>query len=153
VQDHNRENEKFSFPKLIPRTFTDNVLFIFNLILKQGILQCYKLKYQFITRRSMKISELCSMIEESIHTGKYPFESQQQKNLAKSVKIINRSNSDDLKSNDIKIEVRIQDLYTLNNYVANIEHLPGIIEMDILDSFKMLCRRADRVSSDLITKI
>jgi hypothetical protein len=25
--------------------------------------------------------------------------------------------------------------------------------MDILDSFKMLCRRADRVSSDLITKI
>jgi hypothetical protein len=93
------------------------------------------------------------MIEESIHTGKYPFESQQQKNLAKSVKIINRSDSDDLKSNDIKIEVGLKKLYVLNNYVANIEHLPGIIEMDILDSFKMLCRRADRVSSDLITNI
>lgn len=153
MQDHNRENEIFSFPKLFPRTFTDNVLFIFNLILKQGTLHCYKLKYQFITRRSMKISELCSMIEESIHTGKYPFESQQQKNLAKSVKIINRSDSDDLKSNDIKIEVRLKKLYILNNYVPNIEHLPGMIEMDILDSFKMLCRRADRVSSDLITNI
>jgi hypothetical protein len=94
------------------------------------------------------------MIEESIHTGKYPLESQQQKNLAKSVKIINRSDSDDLKSNDIKIEVRLNKLYVLNNYVPNIEHLPGMIEMDILDSFKMLCRRAERISSsDLITKI
>jgi len=93
------------------------------------------------------------MIEESIHAERYPLESQQQKNLAKSVKIINRSDSDDLKSNDIKIEVGLKKLYVLNNYVANIEHLPGIIEMDILDSFKMLCRRADRVSSDLITNI
>ena len=58
----------------------------------------------------MKISELCSMIEESIHAGKYPLESQQQKNLAKSVKIINRSNSEDLKSNEIKIEVRLKKL-------------------------------------------
>ena len=101
----------------------------------------------------MKISELCSMIEESIHAGKYPLESQQQKNLAKSVKIINRSNSEDLKSNDIKIEVRLKKLYILNNYVPNIEHLPGMIEMDILDSFKMLCRRAERISSDFITNI
>ena len=101
----------------------------------------------------MKISELCSMIEESIHAGKYPLESQQQKNLAKSVKIINRSNSEDLKSNDIKIEVRLKKLYVLNNYESNIEHLPGMIEMDILDSFKMLCRRAERISSDLITNI
>lgn len=101
----------------------------------------------------MKISELCSMIEGSIHAGRYPLESQQQKNLAKSVKIINRSDSDDLKSNDIKIEVRIQNLFVLNNYVSNIEHLPGIIEMDILDSFKILCRRMGRISSDLITNI
>jgi hypothetical protein len=93
------------------------------------------------------------MIEESIHTGKYPFDSQQQKNLAKSVKIINRSDSDDLKSNDIKIEVRLKNLYILNNYVPNIEHLPGMIEMDILDSFKMLCRRTERISSDSITNI
>jgi len=101
----------------------------------------------------MKISDLCNMIQESILTGKYPLENEIQKNFAKTVKIINRSNSEDLKSNDIKIEVRIQDLYTLNNYVANIEHLPGIIEMDILDSFKMICRRLGRISPDMITNI
>ena len=88
----------------------------------------------------MKISELCSMIEESIHTGKYPLENQ-QKNIAKLVKVFNRSDSEDLKCKDI------------NNYIPNIEHLPGIIEMDILDSFKMLCRRLERISSDKITNI
>ncbi|HEY9490869.1 MAG TPA: hypothetical protein VIP56_02700 [Nitrososphaeraceae archaeon] len=93
------------------------------------------------------------MIEESIHAEKYPLENQEQKNFAKLVKITNRSESDDLKSNDIKIEVRIQNLFVLNNYVPDIEHLPGIIEMDILDSFKMLCRRAQRVSSDFISEI
>ena len=86
----------------------------------------------------MKVSELCRMIEESIHAEKYPLENQEQKNFAKLVKITNRSESDDLKSNDIKIEVRIQNLFVLNNYVPDIEHLPGIIEMDVLDSFKML---------------
>ena len=101
----------------------------------------------------MKISELCSMIQESIQAGRYPIENENQKKYAKLVKILNRSDTEDLKSNDIRIEVRIQDLFTLNNYVANIEHLPGIIEMDILDSFKMLSKRADRVSSDLITSI
>ena len=101
----------------------------------------------------MKVSELCKMIEESIHTEKYPLEDQEQKNFAKSVKITNRSESDDLKSNDIKIEVRIQNLFVLNNYVPDIEHLPGIIEMDILDSFKILCRSIGRISSDLITRI
>jgi hypothetical protein len=93
------------------------------------------------------------MIQESIQDGRYPFENENQKKYAKLVKILNRSNSEDFKSNDIRIEVRIQDLFTLNNYVANIEHLPGIIEMDILDSYKMLSRRAERVSSDLITGI
>ena len=101
----------------------------------------------------MKISELCSMIQESIQAGRYPLENEIQKKYAKFVKIINRSDSEDLKSNDIRIEVRIQDLFTLNNYVPNIEHLPGIIEMDILDSYKMLIRPAERVSSDLITNI
>ena len=101
----------------------------------------------------MKISELCSMIQESIQAGRYPFENENQKKYAKSVKVINRSNSEDLKCNDIRIEVRIQELFSLNNYVANIEHLPGIIEMDILDSYKMLSRRVERVSSDLITNI
>ena len=93
------------------------------------------------------------MIQESIQAGRYPFENENQKKYAKSVKVINRSNSEDLKCNDIRIEVRIQELFSLNNYVANIEHLPGIIEMDILDSYKMLSRRVERVSSDLITNI
>lgn len=99
----------------------------------------------------MKISELCSMIQESIQAGRYPLENENQKKYVKFVRIINRSDSEDLKSNDIRIEVRIQDLFTLNNYVPKIEHLPGIIEMDILDSYKMLCRRTERVSSDLIS--
>lgn len=94
----------------------------------------------------MKISELCKMIQESIHSGKYPLEDQQKK-FSESVKIINRSKSEDLKFKDIKIEVRIQDLYTINNYLPDIQHLPGIIEMDVLDSFKMLCRRSQRISS------
>ena len=101
----------------------------------------------------MKISELCNMIQESIQAGRYPLENEKQEKYAKFVKIVNKSDSEDLKSNDIRIEVRIQDLFTLNNYVPNIQHLPGIIEMDILDSFKMLCRRAERISSDLITNI
>ena len=97
----------------------------------------------------MKISELCKMIEDSIHSGKYPLEDQQRE-YANSVKVINRSDTEDLKNTDIRIEVRIQNLYTINNYLPNIEHLPGIIEMDILDSFKMLCRRSERISSDTI---
>lgn len=101
----------------------------------------------------MKISELCSIIQESIQAGRYPFENENQRKYAKFVKIVNRSDSEDLKSNDIRIEVQIQELFTLNNYVANMEHLPGIIELDILDSYKMLCRRVERVSSDLITNI
>ena len=101
----------------------------------------------------MKISELCSMIQESIQAGRYPFENENQRKYAKFVKIVNRSDSEDLKSNGIRIEVQIQELFTLNNYVPNIEHLPGIIEMDILDSYKMLSRRAERVSSNLITNI
>ena len=100
----------------------------------------------------MKISELCTMIRDSIRAGRYPLEDLQKK-FSDSVQIINRSESEDLKSNDIRIEVRIQNLYTINNYIPGIEHLPGIIEMDILDSYKMLCRRAGRVSSDLISSI
>ncbi len=95
----------------------------------------------------MKISDLCKMIEDTIHSGRYPFEDNQQKHFADSVKIINRSDSEDLKTKDIKIEVRIQDLYTINNYVPNIQHLPGIIEIDALDSFKMLCRRLGRLET------
>jgi hypothetical protein len=92
----------------------------------------------------MKVSELCKMVQDSIHSGKYPLENN-QRGLANSIQIINRSPKDDLESSDIKVEVRLQDLFVLNNYVPNMQHLPGIIEIDILDSFKMLCRRLERI--------
>jgi hypothetical protein len=96
----------------------------------------------------MKVSELCKMVQDSIHSGKYPLEDN-QRDLANSIQIINRSSSDDLKSSDIKIEVRLQDLFVLNNYVPNIQHLPGIIEIDALDSFKMLSRRLERIDKSI----
>lgn len=92
----------------------------------------------------MKVSELCKMVQDSIHSGKYPLETN-QRGLANSIQIINRSSKDDLEGSDIKIEVKLQDLFVLNNYVPNMQHLPGIIEIDILDSFKMLCRRLERI--------
>ncbi len=95
----------------------------------------------------MKISQLCKMIEDSIHAGKYQLDDQ-QKHFMDSVQVINRSDYDEMKSNEITIEVRIQDLYTLSNYLPNIQHLPGVIEIDILDSFKMLCRRLGRMIND-----
>lgn len=60
--------------------------------------------------------------------------------MAGLVQIINRSSSDDLKEKNIEIgkEVRLKDLYVLNNYIQSVQHLPGIIEVDALDSFKML---------------
>ena len=98
--------------------------------------------------KGLKISELCKLIETSVRSGKYPLDDQQQKAFANSVEVINRSDSEDLKSTDIRIEVRIQNLYTINNYLPNIQHLPGVIEMDVLDSFRMLCRRFGRISDD-----
>jgi hypothetical protein len=93
----------------------------------------------------VKISQLCKMIEDSIHGGKYPLEDQ-QKRFANSLQVMNRSDSDDLKSSEIKIEVRIQGPYIISNYVPNIEHLPGVIEVGVLDSFKILCRRLGRMT-------
>jgi hypothetical protein len=75
-------------------------------------------------------------------TEKYPLEDQ-HKRFSNSLQVTNRSDSDDLKSSEIKIEVRIQGLYIISNYVPNIEHLPGVIEVDVSDSFKILCRRLD----------
>jgi hypothetical protein len=89
----------------------------------------------------MKISELCKMIEDSIRSGRYPPDQDTEKQMAGLVQVINRSSSDDLKEKDIKIEVRLKDLYVLNNYIQSIRHLPGVVEMDALDSFKMLSRR------------
>ena len=37
----------------------------------------------------------------------------------------------------------------MNNYVSEITHLPGMIEMDTLDSFKMLSRRIGRIKNDV----
>ena len=95
----------------------------------------------------MNISQLCQMIEDSIHDGKYPLEDQ-HKRFSNSLQVINRSDSDDLKSSEIKIEVRMRDLYIISNYVPNIQHLPGIIEGDVLDYFKILCRRLQRMNDD-----
>lgn len=98
----------------------------------------------------MKISELCKLIEDSIHSERFPM-NQDEKQMAGSVQIINRSSSDDLEEKDIKIEVRLKDLYVLNNYIQGIQHLPGIIEIDALDSFKMLSRRVARVEKSNIS--
>jgi len=92
----------------------------------------------------MKVSELCKMVQDSIHSGQYPLDDN-QRDLANSIQVINRSSLDDLKGQEIKIEVKLKDLYVLNNYVSDMRHLPGIIEIDVLDSFKMLCRRLERV--------
>jgi hypothetical protein len=83
------------------------------------------------------------MIEDSIHNGKYPLQNE-HKPYSNLLQVINRSDSDDLKSSEIKIEVRIGGLYIISNYVPNIQHLPGIIEWDVLDYFKILCRRLER---------
>ena len=99
----------------------------------------------------MKISELCKMIEESIHSGIYPLDQETEKQMAGHVRIKNRTLSDDFKDKDIKIEVSINDLYVLNNYVQSIQHLPGAIEVDALDSFKMLCRRTARIQAPNIS--
>jgi hypothetical protein len=99
----------------------------------------------------MKISELCKMIEDSIHSGRYPLDQDTEKQMAGLVQVINRSSSDDLKEKDIKIEVRLKDLYVLNNYIQSIQHLPGVVEMDALDSFKMLSRRVGRIEKSNIS--
>ena len=100
----------------------------------------------------MKISELCKMIEDSIHSGKYLVGQDIEKQMAGLVQIINRSSSDDLKDKeDIKIEVRIKDLYLLSNYIQSIQHLPGVIEIDALDSFKMLSRRVGRIEKSNVS--
>jgi len=96
---------------------------------------------------AVKISQLCQMIQNSFHDGKYPLE-EQQRRFSNALQVINRSDSDDMQFSEIKIEVRIHGLYILSNYVPNIEHLPGIIEADVLDSFKILCRRLGRITDN-----
>ncbi len=88
------------------------------------------------------------MIEESFRSGKYPLTQETERQMSKLVKVINRSFSEDLKGDNIIIETRINDFFVMNNYVSDITHLPGMIEMDALDSFKMLSRRMDRIKND-----
>jgi hypothetical protein len=93
----------------------------------------------------MKISELCKMIEDSVHSGRYPLDTDAQKKLAGAMQVINRSDTEDLKAADIRIETRVQELFVINNYVPNIQHLPGVIELDAIDSFRMICRKLERI--------
>ncbi len=97
----------------------------------------------------MKISDLCKMIEESIHSGRYPLDTGAQKKFAASLRVANMSDSEDLKGDNIKVETRIGDLYVANNYLPNIQHLPGVVELDVLDSFKMICRRIERLDQGI----
>jgi hypothetical protein len=91
------------------------------------------------------------MIEDSIRSEKFPLDQDIEKQMTGLVQVINRSSSDDLKEEkDIKIEVRLKDLYVLNNYIQSIQHLPGVIEIDALDSFKMLSRRIGRIGKSNI---
>jgi hypothetical protein len=91
------------------------------------------------------------MIEDSIKSGRYPLDQDTEKQFMGLVQVINRSSSDDLKESNIRIEVRLQDLYVLNNYIQSIQHLPGVIEIDALDSFKMLSRRVGRIDKSNIS--
>lgn len=100
----------------------------------------------------MKISELCKMIEDSLRTGRYPLDTDAQKKLAGALQVINRSDSEDLKSSNIRIETRVQELYVINNYIPNIQHLPGVIELDVVDSFKMICRKLERLDHGIRLK-
>lgn len=95
----------------------------------------------------MKVSELCRMIEESARSGRYLLDTDSQKKLVPKLQVTNKTEQDDLKAPSIIVETRVGDLYVVNNYTQNIQHLPGVIEADVVDSFKMLCRRLDRMDA------
>jgi hypothetical protein len=97
----------------------------------------------------MKVSQLCTMIEDSIRSGRYPLDGEAQKKFAPLLQVANRSEDDNLAATNIMVETRVKEFYVLNNYVPNIEHLPGVIELDVLDSFKMICRKLERIKSGM----
>lgn len=97
----------------------------------------------------MKVSDLCGMIEDSVRSGRYPLQTETQKKMAGSLRVLNKSDHDDLEQERIEVETRIGDLYVLNNYTRGIKHLPGVIELDVLDSFKMICRKLERTDSGM----
>ena len=101
----------------------------------------------------MKVSELCKMIQDSIHSGRYLLETETQKKVAGILQVLNRSDTEDLHNvASIKIKTWLLDLYVTNNYVPNTPHLPGMIEIDITDSFKMMGRKLDRLGNGMQLK-
>lgn len=97
----------------------------------------------------MKVSELCKMIEDSIKSGRYPLETETQKMCAGLLKVSSKSPSDDLRSGDAAVEVRVGDLYIATNFSQDMQHLPGVIEADVVDLFKLICRKVDRIDAGL----
>ncbi|NWG37111.1 hypothetical protein [Nitrososphaera sp.] len=97
----------------------------------------------------MKVSELCGMIEESIKSGRYPLETDTQKKCAGLLKVTSKAAFDDLRSGDAAVEVRVGDIYVATNFSQNMQHLPGVIEMDVVDSFKLICRKVERIDTGL----
>lgn len=100
----------------------------------------------------MKVSELCAMIQDSVRSGRYPLATETEKKFAGSLQVALKSETDDLKAKDIAVEVRVHDFYVINNYVQNIQHLPGVIEAEAVDSFKMICRKIDRLDTGVSIK-
>ena len=100
----------------------------------------------------MRISELCKMVEDSVHSGRYPLDTETQRRLAPALQVINRSDGEDLEGSNVAIETRVQDLYVVSNYFPNIQHLPGVIELDVIDSFKMICRKLERLDHGIRIK-
>jgi hypothetical protein len=100
----------------------------------------------------MKISELCAMVQDSMRSGRYPVVTETEKKFVSLVQVMLKSSIDDLKADEIEIEIRVHDLYVLVNYVQTISHLPGVIEADVIDSFKMICRKIERLESGVQLK-
>ncbi len=100
----------------------------------------------------MKISELCKMVEDTVRSGRYPLDTETQKKFASALQVINRSETEELKDSNIRIETRVQELYVVSNYAPNIQHLPGVIEQDVIDSFKMICRKLERLDHGIQLK-
>jgi hypothetical protein len=100
----------------------------------------------------MKVSDLCAMIQESVRSGRYPLATETEKKFAGSMQVSLKSGADDLKAKDIAVEVRVLEFYVINNYVPNIQHLPGIIEAEAVDSFRMICRKIDRLDTGVQIK-
>jgi hypothetical protein len=92
------------------------------------------------------------MIQESVRSGRYPLATDTEKKFAGSVQVSLKSGADDLKAGDVAVEVRVNGFYAVNNYAPNIQHLPGVIEAEALDSYRMICRKIDRLDTGVQVK-